>query len=97
MKPIEIVAISATFCWGFSLLIIIRTVRKQNLEFVQSAVQGYPLWGLGYIYLEWFYDLYKIYLSIKGCNFLFVFSLGSLFVELMTGIAILIIKLFYSP
>jgi hypothetical protein len=96
MKPIEIVAASATLSWGFSLLMIVRTVQKQNLGFVQSAVRGYPLFGLGYIPIAWFYWLYKIYLSIKGCNFIFVLSLVSLFVELITGTAILITILFSS-
>lgn len=84
------VAILATLSWGVTLLIIIRTVRKSNYDFVDSAVEGYPLIGLGWIRITFFKDLYKLYYKAKGINFLFMFSLLSL-ITMLVFAAVLVI------
>jgi hypothetical protein len=84
------VAVLATLSWGVTLLMIIRTVRRSNYNFVDSAVEGYPLIGLGWIRITFFINLYKLYYKAKGINFLFIFSLLSLITMFVFAIVLFI-------
>lgn len=86
MELIGVVCGTATIVWGFTLLLIIHTVRKHDFEFVKDAVQGFVWLGNSDIDVRWFISLYKKYVKIQGINFILLLSLCSFFIGLLSAL-----------
>jgi len=78
---IEDIYAYASLLFVITLLIIIRQVRKENLEVVKSALKN-PLWPR--TKLSFFIDAYRKYYEIKGLNPILILNIVCFLVAMIS-------------